>query len=77
MVDLLQPVESVIFYVLDSHRPYDLCNVYSEDQVRILGKIDEDDEIPEYNDIFKDDSVINLFWFFIIINLIGYWTIYK
>ncbi|XP_003690923.1 cell division control protein 45 homolog isoform X1 [Apis florea] len=56
LVDLLQPVESVIFYVLDSHRPYDLCNVYSEDQVRILGKIDEDDEIPEYNDIFKDDS---------------------
>ncbi|XP_006569311.1 cell division control protein 45 homolog isoform X2 [Apis mellifera] len=56
LVDLLQPVESVIFYILDSHRPYDLCNVYSEDQVRILGKIDEDDEIPEYNDIFRDDS---------------------
>ncbi|XP_076302103.1 cell division control protein 45 homolog [Lasioglossum baleicum] len=56
LVELLQPVESVIFYILDSHRPYDLCNVYSEDQVRILGKVDEDDEIPEYNDVFRDDS---------------------
>ncbi|XP_076755492.1 cell division cycle protein 45 [Xylocopa sonorina] len=56
LVELLQPVESVIFYILDSHRPYDLCNVYSEDQVRILGKPDEDDEIPQYNDVFRDDS---------------------
>ncbi|XP_076653605.1 cell division cycle protein 45 [Halictus rubicundus] len=56
LVELLQPAESVIFYILDSHRPYDLCNVYSEDQVRILGKPDEDDEIPEYNEIFRDDS---------------------
>ncbi|XP_076160041.1 cell division cycle protein 45 isoform X2 [Ptiloglossa arizonensis] len=56
LVELLQPAESVIFYILDSHRPYDLCNIYSEDQVRILGKADEEDEIPEYNDIFRDDS---------------------
>ncbi|XP_076233214.1 cell division cycle protein 45 [Calliopsis andreniformis] len=56
LVELLQPAESVIFYVLDSHRPYDLCNIYSEDQVRILGKADEDDEIPEYNEVFRDDS---------------------
>ncbi|XP_053987531.1 cell division control protein 45 homolog isoform X1 [Hylaeus volcanicus] len=56
LVELLQPAESVIFYILDSHRPYDLCNIYSEDQVRILGKADEDDEIPEYNEVFRDDS---------------------
>ena len=54
----------MIFYILDSHRPYDLCNIYSEDQVRILGKPDEDDEIPEYNDVFRDDdSVSDLFQF--------------
>ena len=56
LVELLQPAESVIFYILDSHRPYDLCNIYSEDQVRILGKADEDEEIPEYNEIFRDES---------------------
>lgn len=66
-MELLQPVESVIFYILDSHRPYDLCNIYSEDQVRILGKADEDDEIPEYNEIFKDDSVSLYFLIFICI----------
>lgn len=56
LVELLQPEESVIFYILDSHRPYDLCNVYSENQVRILGKPDEDDEIPQYDEVFRDDS---------------------
>ncbi|KZC14878.1 PREDICTED: cell division control protein 45 homolog [Dufourea novaeangliae] len=56
LVELLQPAESVIFYVIDNHRPYDLCNIYSEHQVRILGKPDEDDEIPEYNEVFRDDS---------------------
>ncbi|GAB1869359.1 Cell division control protein 45 homolog [Camponotus japonicus] len=56
LVELLRPDESVIFFILDSHRPYDLCNIYSESQICILGKPDEDDEIPEYNDIFRDDS---------------------
>ncbi|XP_043253620.1 cell division control protein 45 homolog [Colletes gigas] len=56
LVELLQPAESVIFYILDSHRPYDLCNIYSESQVRILGKADEDEEIPEYKEVFRDDS---------------------
>ncbi|XP_014468774.1 PREDICTED: cell division control protein 45 homolog isoform X1 [Dinoponera quadriceps] len=56
LVELLQPDESVVFFILDSHRPYDLCNIYSENQIRILGKPDEDNEIPEYNDIFRDDS---------------------
>ncbi|KAL6254953.1 cell division control protein 45 homolog [Pogonomyrmex barbatus] len=56
LVELLRPDESVVFFILDSHRPYDLCNIYSENQIRILGKSDEDNEIPEYNDIFRDDS---------------------
>lgn len=60
LVDLLQPDESVVFFILDSHRPYDLCNIYSESQICILGKPDEDSEIPEYNDIFRDDSVCNI-----------------
>jgi len=60
LVEILQPDESVVFFILDSHRPYDLCNIYSENQIRILGKSDEDNEIPEYNDIFRDDSVCKL-----------------
>lgn len=59
LVELLRPDESVVFFILDSHRPYDLTNIYSESQIRILGKPDEDNEIPEYNDIYRDDSVCN------------------
>ncbi|XP_014615036.1 PREDICTED: cell division control protein 45 homolog isoform X1 [Polistes canadensis] len=56
LVELLQPPESVIFFIIDSHRPYDLCNIYSEYQIRILGKPDTEEDIPEYNDVFRDDS---------------------
>ncbi|XP_024942736.1 cell division control protein 45 homolog [Cephus cinctus] len=56
IVELLQPSEDIIFFIADSHRPYDLCNIYSEDQVRILGKPDAEEDIPEYNDVFRDDS---------------------
>lgn len=57
LVELLQPPESITFFIIDSHRPYDLCNIYSEYQIRILGKPDTEDDIPEYNDVFRDDSV--------------------
>ncbi|XP_058795784.1 cell division control protein 45 homolog isoform X2 [Phymastichus coffea] len=58
IVDLLEPEEKVTFFILDSHRPYDLCNIYSEKQVQILGEPPEDEkiQIPEYNDVFNDES---------------------
>lgn len=33
IVELLQPDEDVIFFVCDSHRPIDVCNIYSDSQV--------------------------------------------
>ncbi|KAH0564651.1 cell division control protein 45 homolog [Cotesia glomerata] len=56
IVEILEPPEDIIFFVIDSHRPYDLCNVYSEGQIRILGKPSDDEEIPEYDEIFREDS---------------------
>lgn len=35
IVELLQPDEDVIFFICDSHRPFDVCNVYSDAQVGI------------------------------------------
>lgn len=61
LVGLLKPEPTIIFYVLDSHRPYDLCNVYSEDQVQILGQLDVDENIPQYDDVFREE-VTNLFF---------------
>ncbi|XP_033226952.1 cell division control protein 45 homolog isoform X2 [Belonocnema kinseyi] len=56
IVELLEPDERITFFVLDSHRPYDVANIYSEGQIKILGNPDAEEGIPEYNEIYKDDS---------------------
>lgn len=33
LVELLSPDENILFFVCDSHRPLDLCNIYSDSQV--------------------------------------------
>lgn len=33
IVEVLQPDEEVVFFVCDSHRPMDVCNIYSDSQV--------------------------------------------
>ncbi|CAB3222245.1 unnamed protein product [Arctia plantaginis] len=55
LVDILQPEEDVVFFVLDAHKPTDVCNVYSDGQVRLVYK-DDEENIPNYDDIFRDDD---------------------
>ncbi|XP_060806646.1 cell division control protein 45 homolog isoform X2 [Amyelois transitella] len=55
LVDILQPEEDVVFFVLDSHKPTDICNVYSDGQVRLVYK-DSEENIPNFDDIFRDDE---------------------
>lgn len=57
ITQLLEPDERIIFFIIDSHRPYDTDNIYSESQIRILGNLEAEDSIPEYNDIYRDDDV--------------------
>lgn len=33
IVETLEPEEHVVFFVIDSHRPTDVCNIYSTSQV--------------------------------------------
>lgn len=33
LVDFLAPEDNIVFFVCDSHRPFDLCNIYSDSQV--------------------------------------------
>jgi cell division control protein 45 len=33
LVELLAPEDNILFFVCDSHRPLDLCNIYSDSQV--------------------------------------------
>ncbi|KPI98939.1 PREDICTED: cell division control protein 45 homolog [Papilio xuthus] len=55
LVDILQPDEEVVFFVLDSHKPTDICNVYSDGQVRLVYK-DDEENIPNFDDIFRDEE---------------------
>lgn len=56
IVELLEPEEDITFFVLDSHRPTDLCNIYSERQIRLLWKHDDDNDVPTFEDVFSDDE---------------------
>lgn len=56
LVELLEPEEKVILYVCDSHRPLDLCNIYSDNQVRLLGDLRAEEEIPQFEQIFRDSD---------------------
>lgn len=57
LIDLLEPQEEVIFFVLDTHKPTDLCNIYSDNQIRLLSSIEEDNDVPSFNEIFREDEV--------------------
>lgn len=56
LVELLDPQDEVVFFVVDSHRPTDVYNVYSTAHVRLLTEPDEDENIPDFEAIFSDDE---------------------
>ncbi|TMW51039.1 hypothetical protein DOY81_003909 [Sarcophaga bullata] len=56
IVELLQPDEEVIFFICDSHRPLDVCNIYSDRQVCILADPTSDDNIPSFESIFCESD---------------------
>ncbi|KDR16293.1 cell division control protein 45 homolog [Zootermopsis nevadensis] len=56
IVDSLQPEEDVVFFVIDSHKPTDVCNIYNNGQIRLLSKAEDDEGIPEFEEIFQDES---------------------
>lgn len=56
LVQVLEPKDNVIFFIIDSHMPVDLCNVYSEKQIRIICDSTIEKNIPPYEDIFDESS---------------------
>ncbi|XP_055380499.1 cell division control protein 45 homolog [Condylostylus longicornis] len=56
LVELLQPDEDVIFFVCDSHRPLDVCNIYSDRQVCMLTSQNPEEKIPEFDSIFRESD---------------------
>ncbi|CAH1118663.1 unnamed protein product [Phaedon cochleariae] len=56
IVEELEAEEDITFFILDSHRPTDLCNIYSNGQVRLLSTAEEDVAVPDFHDVFKEES---------------------
>ncbi|XP_054711429.1 LOW QUALITY PROTEIN: cell division control protein 45 homolog [Uloborus diversus] len=56
IVETFEPREEIIFFICDSNRPVNILNVYSESQVRLLMKPEDCENIPTYDEIFKDDD---------------------
>lgn len=57
LLDLLQPPDQSIIYVIDSHRPVDLVNYYCEKQIYLLMRHNSTElsVIPDYDDLFKEE----------------------
>ncbi|XP_037933577.1 cell division control protein 45 homolog [Teleopsis dalmanni] len=56
IVGMLQPVDDVTFFVCDSHRPFDVCNIYSDKQICILADPTLEGNIPAFESIFCESD---------------------
>ncbi|XP_063050623.1 cell division control protein 45 homolog [Engraulis encrasicolus] len=56
LLETLQPDDDTIFFICDTHRPVDVVNIYNDTQIKLLIKQDDDLDIPNYDDIFRDDE---------------------
>ncbi|XP_044260178.1 cell division control protein 45 homolog [Tribolium madens] len=56
LVDLFEPEEDAIFFIIDSHRPTHLDNIFSDGQVRLLWTPEEDSEVPDFHSVYRDES---------------------
>lgn len=58
ILEVLEPDERITFFIIDSHRPIDVCNIYSNKQICVISESLED--VPDFDDIFRDDVSIFL-----------------
>jgi cell division control protein 45 len=60
LIDILQPPEDSVFYLIDSLRPFEVRNVYNGVQVKIIVLPNElsveQKSVPEFDDIFEEDE---------------------
>ena len=56
LVDFLEPPENLVIFVADSHRPIHVCNAYNDGQVRLIVQQEDEEDIPEYDSVFRDEN---------------------
>jgi len=49
-------VFELIEHVCVSHRPVDVYNIYNQVQVKMLMREDDCENVPAYEDVFRDDE---------------------
>jgi cell division control protein 45 len=60
ILDILEPAKDVTFFIIDSHRPLFLDNIFNQQQVRLLVDSDtETFELPEFDDIYGSEPEEN------------------
>ncbi|KAF2360802.1 CDC45 family [Trinorchestia longiramus] len=56
LVEFLGLPPHIKVFLADTHRPLHVCNIYSEDQIRILSQLEDDEEVPAFADVFRDEE---------------------
>lgn len=56
IVESMQQSDDVVFYIVDSHRPIDVCNIYNSRQVKLLFYEKEKLDYPEFEQVFRDED---------------------
>ena len=58
LLELLQPESpEVQFFIVDSHRPLELDNVYNESQVTVVLREGERLNVPEFDELYSSEMV--------------------
>lgn len=55
LIDLVDPPDHVIIHVIDTHRPVDVNNIYSDSQVRVISPLDDEDNVPSFPQLYRPD----------------------
>jgi len=56
LFEFLEPRDEMMIFVADFHRPIEVTNLYNDGQIRLLNTPDDNDQMPEYSDIFRDSD---------------------
>ncbi|XP_064485952.1 cell division control protein 45 homolog [Ornithodoros turicata] len=49
--------ENTVFFIVDSHRPIDVYNVYNPSQIRLLMQPSEQESVPTFDELFREDEI--------------------
>lgn len=56
LYEFLEPRDEMIIFVADFHRPIEVTNLYNDGQIRLLHPPGDDEQMPEYPEIFRDSD---------------------